>query len=378
LPPCRNVSRDQDPYRKFLRALERIILPHLGIRTRGTLAARNSMQKSRVLGGVSLLWLGVAIAICLAPAQAWAAGVQFIDVPADGKHPRLAGVVWYPCSAPAEEVRLRSLKISAVKDCPVVGDRLPLIVISHGRGAWFGGHHDTAAALANAGLVTVAINHPGENAFDKSRIDELFFFALGRPVDTKRLIDFMLNAWPNAPKLDRERIGHFGFSRGGYTTLAVIGGMPDPRRGAGRCPRDLNIEQCELFRKSEVVPDRTLTHDARIKAAVIADPGPTFLFGPGDLDGIRIPVQLWSSGLGGRDVTPEGVAAIRRALPPATDYRIVENAGHFAFLAPCSAEQAQSIPEICTDAVGFDRVAFHKSFNAEVVRFFRTHLIGRP
>jgi predicted dienelactone hydrolase len=230
--------------------------------------------------------------------------------------------------------------------------------ISHGRGGWFGVHHDTATALADAGFVAVAINHPGENAFDESRIDELFFFALERPGDTKRLIDFMLEAWPNAPKLDRDRVGHFGFSRGGYTTLAVIGGTPDPRRGAGRCPRHLSEGQCELFRKYEVVPDRPLTHDPRIKAAVIADPGPTFLFGPGDLKDIRIPVQLWSSGLGGRVVTPESVAAVRHALPAGTDYRVVENAGHFAFLAPCSPWQAQSIPEICADAPGFDRVRF--------------------
>jgi predicted dienelactone hydrolase len=230
------------------------------------------------------------------------------------------------------------------------------------------------------GFVAVAINHPGENAFDQSRIDELFFFTFERPADTKRLIDFMLDAWPNAHKLDRERVGHFGFSRGGYTSLAVIGGTPDPRRGAGRCPRDLNTGQCESFRKNEVVRDRTSTHDPRVKAAVIADPGPTFLFGPGDLKDIRIPVQLWSSGRGGRGVTPESVASVRHALPADTEYRVVENAGHFAFLAPCNALQAQSIPEICTDAAGFDREAFHKSFNTEVVRFFRTHLVdnGRP
>src|SRR5262249_30148965 len=158
-------------------------------------------------------------------------------------------------------------------------------------------------------------------------------------------IDFMLDAWPNAHKLDPDRVGHFGFSRGGYTSLAVIGGTPDPRRGAGRCPRDLNTDQCESFSDYEAKLDRTSTHDPRVKAAVIADPGPTFLFGPGDLNDIRIPVQLWSSGKGGgRGVTPESVAAVRRALPAGTDYRVVENAGHFAFLAPCSAWQAQTNP----------------------------------
>jgi len=33
---------------------------------------------------------------------------------------------------------------------------LPLVIVSHGRGAWFGAHHDTAEALADAGVA------PGE------------------------------------------------------------------------------------------------------------------------------------------------------------------------------------------------------------------------
>jgi predicted dienelactone hydrolase len=32
------------------------------------------------------------------------------------------------------------------------------------RESQFGGHYDTAAALANAGFVVVAVDHPGGNA----------------------------------------------------------------------------------------------------------------------------------------------------------------------------------------------------------------------
>lgn len=48
-------------------------------------------------------------------------------------------------------------------------------------------------------------------------------------------------------------------------------------------------------------------------------------------------------------------------------------AGHFAFLAPCSPELAAAISRICTDnPAGFDRVAFHREFNASVAKFFRS------
>jgi len=38
---------------------------------------------------------------------------------------------------------------------------------------------------------------------------------------------------------------------------------------------------------------------------------------------------------------------------------------------------AKAVPEICTDAPGFDRAAFHKEFNAAVLAFFRTQLGNR-
>jgi predicted dienelactone hydrolase len=55
----------------------------------------------------------------------------------------------------------------------------------------------------------------------------------------------------------------------------------------------------------------------------------------------------------------------------------VPNAAHFAFVI-CPPAMAKAVPEFCTDAPGFDRVAFHKEFNAAVLAFFRTHLRAAP
>lgn len=95
---------------------------------------------------------------------------------------------------------------------------------------------------------------------------------------------------------------------------------------------------------------------------------------------VIIPVQLWGSALGGDGVTLERVAAVDRNLAAKPDYHVAPNAGHFAFLAPCSPEQAKARPELCNDAPDFDRVVFHKEFDADVLAFFRKHLIetGKP
>jgi predicted dienelactone hydrolase len=73
-------------------------------------------------------------------------------------------------------------------------------------------------------------------------------------------------------------------------------------------------------------------------------------------------------------------AAAVRSLPSTSDYRIVSNAGHFAFLVPCGPELTKAVndegePEMCTDAAGFDRTAFHRQFDADVLAFFRRRLL---
>jgi predicted dienelactone hydrolase len=115
--------------------------------------------------------------------------------------------------------------------------------------------------------------------------------------------------------------------------------------------------------------------DPRVKAVVIADPGSTFFFGPDDLREVKVPIQLWSSALGGAGVTVESGANVDRKLPSKSDYHIVPNAGHWSFLAPCSPEYAQANPRACVDAPGFDRVAFHKQLHAEMIGFFSRYLV---
>jgi predicted dienelactone hydrolase len=116
-----------------------------------------------------------------------------------------------------------------------------------------------------------------------------------------------------------------------------------------------------------------LVHDGRVKALVIADPLST-LFTKTSFDEVRVPIQLWRSEYGGDGVTPESVAALADTLPVKADFRTVPNARHFSFLPPCSDELARDAHDICTDPSGFDRAAFHKEFNGQVVDFFRRAL----
>lgn len=317
----------------------------------------------------------IVVIAWMASPKAEAAGFRFIDIPADENGPALTGAVWSPCLETPTEIRLRQAMIVATRNCPIAGDRLPMIVMSHGSGGWFAAHRDTAAALADAGFVVAAIDHPGDNAADRSRIDTLSIL-IDRPTDIRRLIDYMLDAWPESAKLDRRRIGFFGFSRGAYTGLVIAGGRLDILGMASLCSEGFIDGMCAEIEQGKIPTQRPVA-DPRVGAAVLADLelGRTFtLYG---LKDVTVPIQLWASERGGDGVLREDNEAIDENLPTLPDYRIVLGAGHFAFIAPCSAEAAKALPEICTDAGVFDRAAFHREFNEAVVAFFRRGLSER-
>lgn len=310
------------------------------------------------------------IFFCLAP-PANAAGIQLLDSDSSA----LSGAIWYPCAGEPRDFPLGHLAVAAdfglkgIKDCPVIGGKLPLIIFSHGRGGWFGQHHDTAEALADAGFVVAAINHPGDTANDSSRRNTLSVWA-SRPADMVRLLDFMLNDWKDRAAIDPAKIGFFGFSLGGYTGLVLAGANPDTQRVAARCTEKTGA--CEELHSGAVLP--SLPHDARIKAAVLADAAITTAFTQESLASIQIPLQIWRSELGGYGVDAGGTERVARILPGKPEIHVI-SAGHFAFLAPCSEQLATAIPRICTDnPPSFDRAAFHHDFDASVVRFFREHV----
>jgi predicted dienelactone hydrolase len=304
------------------------------------------------------------------PAQA--AGIQLLD-----SDPNLAGAIWYPCAGEPKHVQLGNIAppadigLTGVKDCPVTGAKLPLVIVSHGRGGWFGGHNDTAEALADAGFVVAAINHPGDNGNDSSQRDSLSVLA-SRPVDMIRLLNFMLSDWKDRAAIDHAKVGFFGFSAGAYTGLVLAGGNPDFRRIAPYCTEQNKSRGCEQFRSGDIPSN--LPHEPRIRTAVLADTALNFAFTPEGLAEIQIPLLIWRSELGGAGVDPKGSALTANRLPGKPEIYTVP-AGHFAFLPPCPPQLAAAVPRICTDVpAGFDRAAFHREFNASVVGFFREHL----
>lgn len=318
----------------------------------------------------------LAAILALTGACAHAAGFQhgFAADP-DGKPLEIG--IWYPSSAAVLPVAMGPTTMSVAVNGAVQGKALPLVLISHGTGGSFLGHFDTATALADAGFVVAAVTHTGDNHADQSRSVDI----MDRPRQISRVINHMLANWDGRAAIDPARVGMFGFSAGGFTTLASIGGVPDFSKIGPVCrqyPRDF---ACQLLAKSgsNVTTPAAASAianaaDARIKAAVVAAPALGFSFAPDGLKNIKVPMQLWRAEDDAVLPHPRYAEAVRLALPQTPDYHVVPQAGHFDFLAPCSSALASIAPPICSSAPGFDRVEFHASFNAAVVGFFRKTL----
>ena len=297
-----------------------------------------------------------------------------------GKEPPLEGGVWYP--AKDERSTQTSPWPGVTENARVGGNRLPLIVISHGGGASYAAHSDTAVALARAGFVVAAVNHAGDDQNDQSRVVELW----RRPDQLSRLITYMLQQWPQHRSLDSRKVGAFGFSNGGFTVLVAAGGIPDLTRIGPYCQSHSDHDLCTGIRRAGLDPSNLPVHlptkpwvrDRRIRAIVVAAPAFGFAFGRGGLASVRVPVQLWRAENDWHQPNPYYDEAVREALPLPPEYHVVPGAGHFDFLPPCDVGLAKAVPEICSDPDGFDRGAFHRDFNAAVVQFFRSHLSMEP
>jgi predicted dienelactone hydrolase len=316
--------------------------------------------------------------LMLVAGRAAAVGFQTATVPDPDDRPIEIGI-WYPSDAPVPAEPNTPFRQALAVNGALAGDRLPLVIISHGKGGWLGAHADTALALAQAGFVVVAPTHTGDNGDDESYPPARWM--VDRPRHLSRVLDYMLAAWNEHGHLDASRIGTFGFSAGGYTALVAIGGEPDLQAAADHCANDPAELTCMLgmasaFTGPTAAP--TWHHEPRIKAAVVAAPGLGFAFTAKGLARVTAPVQLWAAS-GDRNVPPASNSDIvRLALGSRAEFHSVDGPGHFVFRPPCRPDLEAAFPKVwamaCVDPPGFDRAAFHRRFNADVVAFFERTL----
>ena len=322
-----------------------------------------------LLVGLSLA--GYIYATALKPTRP--VGFQQVTI-ADPGHHSIGVAIWYPTTAKPGFALLGLSGERVATDGSVSGRGLPLIVISHGTGASSFSHADTALALAASGFVVIAPTHPGDNFQDSSDVGKPDWL-MNRSRQVERAIEMALHSWKDRGHIDPRKIGIFGFSAGATTALISVGGTPDLTRIASQCSVHPEFV-CKLTTPSAFrnMKPMAWSPDRRISAAVIVAPGLGFTFQPKGLSNVRAAVQLWSGAADQTVPYATNAGTVAQLLPNRPDEHIVAGAVHYSFLMPCGLIGP---PQLCKDPKGFDRRAFHKNFNAYVVKFFQKELTGR-
>jgi len=305
--------------------------------------------------------------------------------------------IWYPAAAGAVEQPIVIgpdgnpifMIGAAAPDAPFAADRAgtrrPIILLSHGFGGtarimgWFG------IALARAGYVVVAVDHPGNNGLDPMTVAGALL-VWQRAEDLREALHAAVADAVIGPHIDATRVGLAGFSLGGLTALVGAGARPDLARLERFCAAHSEDGVCKPQREfpvtaaqraafeqdpshaevlSHMNDDRAIPH---VRAAFLMAPAVMQALDPAELRHIRIPVSIV---LGDGDVVapPETNGMVAARAIPHARLQVMPGVGHYVFLADCAP--GVDLPFCAPSA---RRVDPHRAAIAAAERLFATAL----
>lgn len=289
-------------------------------------------------------------------------------------------IVAYPTRSAAGTTGLGPFTISARRNAAPAPGSYPLIVFSHGTAGTNLGHHDSLTALARAGFVAAAVEHPRDNSRDDSGF-ATDLTMIGRPHHIVALIDGLLANPTMGPLIDKNRIGMVGHSAGGYTALLIAGAVPSFARASEyRAVVEKNPALQSALQRADAAgsqrrrPDLEYISDPRILALVLWAPGFGYAFDKDALSKVHVPILLYRPSMDTLVPHPWGAERIAEFLPTRPEYHVLEGAGHFVFFAPCPWMLSLTARQVCADPPGINRAKIHERLNAELITFFRQAL----
>lgn len=275
------------------------------------------------------------------------AGSRQIQVSDDARGLSFPVLILYPTGTPSAPAPFGPYPFDVSPEAPVAEGRFPLVVVSHGSGGSPFVYRTITTHLARNGYVVAHLEHPGNSRNDNS-LEGTYENLVRRPRHVRLTMDAVSRDARVGAHVQADNVAILGHSMGGYTALAVAGGVP--------WTRDRE--------RVEVVPD------PRVRALVLMAPGTAFFFPPDSLREVTVPVLMLTAEHD--PVTPRWQAELlleRVADRSQVTWREIENAGHFAFLSPFPPPMRNPGFLPSTDPEGFDREKLHERLPGEILDF---------
>ena len=260
--------------------------------------------------------------------------------------------VWvqYPALQKPEPLSFGPYSLEVSVNANLVAGVHPLVLVSHGSGGTPFAYRTISTFLAKCGFIVVLPEHYGNNR-NNNELENTDRNLVLRPKHIRLMLDQLLaDPFLNGQVLPG-KVAMIGHSMGGYTALALAGGI-------ARTPEGRRIETVS---------------DDRIRALVLMAPGTGWFFN--GLQEVRIPILLLTAE---HDLVlpPWTGELVRQGVPDPSlvECREIRNAGHFSFLSPFPAAMVRPGFLPATDPEGFDRQRFHETLPEEILRFLKNRL----
>ena len=259
-------------------------------------------------------------------------------------------LVHYPTYETSRPIAFGPYTMNVSPDAEIIAKQFPLIIISHGNGGSHLLYRTISTHLAKNGYIVAMPEHYGNNR-NNNTLENTTENLVNRPRHVSLTIDFLLSDSWFSKNITETKIGVIGHSMGGYTALALAGGIPRTREG--------------------VVVE--VAADFRIKVIILLAPGTGWFMNA--LDKVTIPILMFTAQ---HDlITPKWNGEIVLNYIPDKSkltFKEIENAGHFSFLSPFpeTMKNANFLPS--TDPAGFDREKFHSQLPADILEFLNDKL----
>jgi len=317
----------------------------------------------------------ISVQIEAAPRANWSVGYHELVFPDPVDSKPMRALAFYPSSDREEVSKVEGYSIEATENAKIAIGRFPILMLSHGNVGTPLALHDLVTSLTRKGFVVVAVFHPGDNYKDHSRLGAVSNL-YGRPMQISAAITATLADPMLSPFVDDQQVGVIGYSAGGETALILTGAQPELQRLRKYCAENpTDMDACKT--QGELVNDRAdlkAVADTRVHALLLMAPL-SLMFGRQTLGDVHVPTLIYVGDNDKLVAYEKNAGALARKLPMHPDYRIIPGAGHFVFMAPCTADQRVAMPGLCNDAEGVDRESVHRNLISEAGRFFAHSLV---
>lgn len=270
-------------------------------------------------------------------------------------------IVFYPTQTVETTIQIGQYTIEGSRSASVKQGKFPLVIISHGSGSSPILFRTHARFLAQNGFIVCLPEHPFNNRNNNEHADSIENL-IDRPRHISESLDAILSNDKFKSYIEKEKISIIGHSIGGYTALALAGGVPHTKH---QIEHDPNTQ----IAKSQEIP---VTVDSRIKAIILLAPATGWFKSEGSLSEVKIPILIYS---GDKDeITPlfhadiiKGNISNRNLIT----HKIIKNAGHFSFLSSFPAHMKLPNFPPANDPEGFNRENFHKQMYEEILHYLQ-------